>query len=557
MTMARQVAAALVIGTAMLVSGAAAQSSGTAAPRGLDFRLPPADDDRDSKVQGPSDNGLPPRQESPRPVPKAAPKAEPVQPPRIAAPTTAAPKAVTPSPKAVTPAPKAATPAPKAAPKIAPAVPKMSAPVAPPTVAPTVTTPALPPQTEPAPQSSADGLTESEAITTTAPMDAASSVDDSAFLPAESVAENVSQQTDEASSGDSDSPWWAWPLAGLVALIAAVLYWRRQTALGPEDYLEIAQSQAQRLVPPAGKPQGQGTAPAPAQGQMPPPVPRPAAPRPAAQPQPASPVRSAPPLASDAMTNHAPVGGPLGASGASGPLPRPAPLTAPAAAPQARVQSPARPAPAPVPAPRPAAQPAPAPAGVVPAWTNLDEYVSAGSMVRRPSEEARANVDMDVTVRSIRIEVDHIAVGFTLTLNNGGARDATGLMVRIALGQGSAMHEGVLGRFYDGAGGSILRDDMALAAGRSEQLSSEVKLPRTAIEPMILAGKPLLVPVLAADVTYHWDGDSDAFGQIAAAYVLGRAAVGGTEKLAPIPLDRAPLAVDRPSARATEVTRRQ
>lgn len=550
MTMARQAAAALVIGTVMLVGGAAAQSSGTAAPRGLDFRLPPADDDRDSKVQGPSDNGLPPRQESPRP----APKAEPVQPPRIAAPTTAAPKAVTPSPKAVTPAPKAATPAPKAAPKIAPTVPKMSAPVAPPTVAPTVTTPALPPQTEPAPQSSADGLTESEAVTTTAPMDAASSVDDSAFLPAEPVAETESRQTDEASSGDSDSPWWAWPLTGLVALIAAVLYWRRQTALGPEDYLEIAQSQAQRPVPPAGKPQGQGTAQAQAQGQMPPPVPRSAAPRPAAQPQPASPVRPASPLASDAMTNHAPVGGP---SGASVSLPRLAPLTTPAPAPQARVPSPARPAPAPVSAPRPAAPPTPVPAGVVPAWTNLDEYVSAGSMVRRPSEEARANVDMDVAVRSIRIEVDHIAVGFTLTLSNGGARDATGLMVRIALGQGSAMHEGVLGRFYDGAGGSILRDDMALAAGRSEQLSSEVKLPRTAIEPMILAGKPLLVPVLAADVTYHWDGDSDAFGQIAAAYVLGRAAVGGTEKLAPIPLDRAPLAVDRPGARATEVTRRQ
>ncbi len=187
----------------------------------------------------------------------------------------------------------------------------------------------------------------------------------------------------------------------------------------------------------------------------------------------------------------------------------------------------------------------------------MDEYVSAGSIVRRPTDEIRANVDMDVAVRSIRIEADHIAVGFTLTLSNRGARDATGLMVRIALGQGSAMHEAVLGRFYDGAGGSILRDDMQLAAGRSEQLSSEVKLPRTAIEPMILGGKPLLVPVLAADVTYHWDGESDAFGQIAAAYVLGRAAVGGAEKLAPIPLDRTPLAVDRPGARATEVTRRQ
>lgn len=207
--------------------------------------------------------------------------------------------------------------------------------------------------------------------------------------------------------------------------------------------------------------------------------------------------------------------------------------------------------------PAAAKAPVPVPPPASPRPATSDAYVTAAPLVRRPVDEVRADVAMEVAVRSIRIEADHVAVGFLLTLSNRGRMDATGLMVRIALGQGSAMNEMVLGRFYDGAGGSVLRDDIDLAAGRSEQLSSEVKLPRASIEPLMMAGKPMMVPVLAADVTYNWDGPGDAFGQIAAAYVLGRAPVGGSDKLAPIPLDHVPLAVDRPGARATAVSRRQ
>src|SRR3546814_2578527 len=43
----------------------------------------------------------------------------------------------------------------------------------------------------------------------------------------------------------------------------------------------------------------------------------------------------------------------------------------------------------------------------------------------------------------------------------------------IALNQGSAMTEPVLARFFDGAGGSILRDDMILAPGAGEQIATE------------------------------------------------------------------------------------
>lgn len=165
---------------------------------------------------------------------------------------------------------------------------------------------------------------------------------------------------------------------------------------------------------------------------------------------------------------------------------------------------------------------------------------------------------MALDIRSIRFAADHVAVGFTLHLQNQGMLPATGLMVRLALGQGSAMPEAVLGRFFDGAGGSVLRDDMELGVGAGDALSTEVMLPRTAIEPLMIGGKPMLVPVMALDVTYHWDGEGEAFGQNAGSFVLGRQqGTGPHDKLAPLPLDRAAYQVDRPGARATAIQRTQ
>ncbi|WP_033074235.1 hypothetical protein [Sphingopyxis sp. MWB1] len=225
---------------------------------------------------------------------------------------------------------------------------------------------------------------------------------------------------------------------------------------------------------------------------------------------------------------------------------RPAVPTAPQAATPPAPDAP----PAPVAAPRRAAPAAPTPArSGSPLVTRVpDEHMAAH----------RAQVTMALDVRSIRIEADHVAVGLVLTVTNTGPLAATGLMVRVAFGQGSAMSEPVLARFFDGAGGSVVRDDILLAPGASERLSTDVSLPRATVEPLMIGGRPMLVPVLAFDVTYHWDGPGEAFGQIAGSFVLGRAPIAGAgDKLGPLPLDRVAHAVDRPGARATAIQRRQ
>ena len=212
------------------------------------------------------------------------------------------------------------------------------------------------------------------------------------------------------------------------------------------------------------------------------------------------------------------------------------------------------------PSPKPSVPPAPRPAAPQPARAPAlqPEPQAAHPLVTRPAGEQRAVVGMALDIRSIRFAADHVAVGFALNLLNQGTAPATGMMVRIALNQGSAMTEPVLSRFFDGAGGSVLRDDMMLAVGAGEELSTEVMLPRAAIEPLMIGGKPMLVPVIAFDVTYHWDGEGEAFGQNAGSFVIGREqGASGSEKLAPLPLDRASYAVDRPGARATAIKRAQ
>ena len=212
----------------------------------------------------------------------------------------------------------------------------------------------------------------------------------------------------------------------------------------------------------------------------------------------------------------------------------------------------------PPPAPRSATPPAPRPAPA-PAPPMLPAGPRAASpLVNRAAGERRAVVGMALDIRGIRFAPDHVVVAFSLHLINQGILPATGLMVRIALGQGSAMPESVLGRFFDGAGGSVLRDDMTLDAGAGEELTTEVMLPRAAIEPLMIGGKPMLVPVIALDVTYHWDGEGEAFGQNAGSFVLGREqGASGGDKLAPLGLDRPAYSVDRPGARATAIKRAQ
>lgn len=211
------------------------------------------------------------------------------------------------------------------------------------------------------------------------------------------------------------------------------------------------------------------------------------------------------------------------------------------------VIAPPRPAVAPTPAPlaraTPPAAPQPRPAPPTP---------TAPPPLRRVS--GRANLAMTLKVDAIDIMADAARISFTLLLTNQGDRAATGGLVRIALQQANPRQAELLDRFFDGAGGSVVAEDVEIAPGKVGTIQRHALLPLKQVEPMLVAGYPSLIPVLGFDVTYHWDGEGDAFGQVASAFVLGsNAAADG--RIAPVRLDLPPRRLAAPAARVTELQR--
>lgn len=199
------------------------------------------------------------------------------------------------------------------------------------------------------------------------------------------------------------------------------------------------------------------------------------------------------------------------------------------------------------------APPVRAPAPPPTARAVSDSYPPALSAAPIP-DTGRARLTMTLQVEAIEMLAEQARIRFALLLANQGDRVATGGLVRIALQQANRQQSELLERFFDGAGGSVLAEDVEIAPGDVGTIARNALLPLAQVEPMLVAGYPSLIPVIGFDVTYHWDGEGDAFGQVAAAYVLG-SLTAADGKIAPVRLDLPPRRLASPSARVTEMQR--
>lgn len=166
---------------------------------------------------------------------------------------------------------------------------------------------------------------------------------------------------------------------------------------------------------------------------------------------------------------------------------------------------------------------------------------------------------MALQVQSIELTADSARFGFAVLLANSGDRAASGGLVRIALQQAHARQAAMLESFFGGAGGSLLAENVEIAPGDVGSIEGNATLPLSAVEPLMVGGYPSLIPVIGLDVTYHWEGEAaagtdDAFGQVAAAFVMGTgSATDG--RIAPVRLDLGPRRLNPPASRATEMQR--
>lgn len=166
---------------------------------------------------------------------------------------------------------------------------------------------------------------------------------------------------------------------------------------------------------------------------------------------------------------------------------------------------------------------------------------------------------MTLQIGSIEVLDDAVRVNFSLLLANSGDRLASGGLVRIALQQAQTQQTVMLERFFDGAGGSLLAEEVEIAPGDVGTVERNALLSLDMVEPLLIGGYPSLVPVMAFDVTYHWEGDvaaagDDCFGQVAAAFVLGSHSAADA-RVAPVRLDLGPHRLKIPVAKVTEMQR--
>ena len=222
----------------------------------------------------------------------------------------------------------------------------------------------------------------------------------------------------------------------------------------------------------------------------------------------------------------------------------------------ADVSAPTMPPKATAPRPLPRAEPVspqPAPPPVAPPVVTEPPRTPAPAPQHLPVT-GRAQLDMALRVDEIEMLADRARISFALMLTNRGELAATGGLVRIALQQAHRNQDAMLARFFDGAGGSVVAEDLNIAPGAVEVVQRSALLPLDQVEPMLIGGYPSLIPVAGFDVTYHWDGDGDAFGQVAGAYVLGTSSA-NDGRVAPIRLDQGPRRLAKAAARATELQR--
>lgn len=196
---------------------------------------------------------------------------------------------------------------------------------------------------------------------------------------------------------------------------------------------------------------------------------------------------------------------------------------------KAKGSPPAAPPP-PVPSPRPAARPAPP-----------------------PQTGSRPWIDLSMDVRSARLSLMGVTIGYELTLHNRGDRAAEDILVRSLIANADSDQQASLQQFFAGTAGLPTHSVVSIAPGESHRLKGELRLLPDQIRPVQMEGRTLLIPVAAFDAQYRWTRDQgDAgIGRTGQAFIIGQEKSPPAERLSPFRTDLGPRQYRMPGSRAT------
>ncbi|MBB3909500.1 hypothetical protein [Sphingomonas desiccabilis] len=248
---------------------------------------------------------------------------------------------------------------------------------------------------------------------------------------------------------------------------------------------------------------------------------------------------------------------------AAEPTPSAAPLVE--AAPEATVPAeiaaaPAAPTflnrPVPAPAPEPAApsfltRPVPEPEGLV--VSTAFRTPPAAPPAATPPAAERAPLDFTFLPMAMGTEGDKAVVRFELGASNPADMAVAELRFAAGLFGASPQQDAEIERFFAEMPQHAQLQPFAVAADESRSIEATVSLPLANL-PVLSAGeRRFFVPVMAIDARYRWADGREARTRVA--FVVGRQ-IQGSDKLAPVFLDRGDRMVDRLEARLHGEVRR-
>jgi hypothetical protein len=174
-------------------------------------------------------------------------------------------------------------------------------------------------------------------------------------------------------------------------------------------------------------------------------------------------------------------------------------------------------------APAPAAAPpAPAPKPAAPVSEPTSGIVST---------RLRPWLEIEFTPERVIVEADKVALNFRLSLFNSGSAPARAILLEASLFNAGPQQDVQIRGFFENpkAEGNRIA---TIAPLQRFSINTAVTLPRDQVSPLLIEGRPLLVPMIGFNVLYSWGSGK---GQSSASYLVGKQT--GGEKLAPFRLD--------------------
>jgi hypothetical protein len=170
----------------------------------------------------------------------------------------------------------------------------------------------------------------------------------------------------------------------------------------------------------------------------------------------------------------------------------------------------------------------------------------------------RADLVIDFEPLTAASTLVNLRLRYAITLRNMGHSTAAPVLVRIGLFAGTMANEQGLLHWFQLDDGQVHERIEQIVPGESYRFEGELAAALDALNPMLIDGRRIAVPIVAVDARYNHDASAAPIeGQVARAFVVGRDSGAAGGKLAPFRFDLGPTSFTPLGQRDTGISRNQ